>query len=434
MHLDMLTMSAVNITVTAILGAVLVFTWARERESPFVGWWGLAQLVLAAGVLIATVASLMNDANLVTLGTASMIFSAALKWKAARQFEYRHVPTPMLLAAPVAFLLAVHSGFLPTFDDRLILVCTFLAAFDLAAAVELARGHQERLKSRWPAVILLVTTAVSYFSWLPLILSTPIREAVLVFASSWFPGVILLTVLLRVALSFLVLAMAKERQELKQRVGALTDPLTGLPNRRALFEAADLLSHNRGLVKGQPVSVLIFDLDRFKETNDCFGHAVGDRVLKIFAATLTQQLAQGLHRRPRRRRGIRRHSAPCRSGHGDPCRRGGPRRLRQLGRDGRWPGGGGHGQRRRRLQCGRRLRSELAVPPGRRRALCGEECRPQSGRAHRPGGHGRARDGARLDAVRPGPTASRPAGRRNPTRPEPREGAPRPGRRPFALS
>jgi hypothetical protein len=73
---DMLTMSIVNFTVTAILGAVLVFTWARERGSPFVGWWGLAQLVLTVGVLIATVASLMNDANLVTLGTASMIFSA----------------------------------------------------------------------------------------------------------------------------------------------------------------------------------------------------------------------------------------------------------------------------------------------------------------------------------------------------------------------
>ncbi len=292
MHLDMLTMTAVNVAVTALLGAVLVFTWAREREGPFVGWWGLAQLVLAAGVLMAAVASLMNDASLVTLGTASMIFSAALKWKAARQFEYRHVPTLMPLAAPAAFLLAAHSGSLTSFDDRLILVCTVLAAFDLAAATELARGHKERLKSRWPAVILLVATAVSYVSWLPLILSAPIREAVQVFAIGWFPGVILLTVLLRVALSFLVLAMAKERQELKQRVGALTDPLTGLPNRRALFEAADLLNHNRGLVKGQPVSVLIFDLDRFKETNDSFGHAVGDRVLKIFAATLTQQLHQ----------------------------------------------------------------------------------------------------------------------------------------------
>ena len=42
MHLDMQTMSAVNVTVTAILGGVLLFTWARERDSAFVGWWGLA--------------------------------------------------------------------------------------------------------------------------------------------------------------------------------------------------------------------------------------------------------------------------------------------------------------------------------------------------------------------------------------------------------
>ena len=41
--------------------------------------------------------------------------------------------------------------------------------------------------------------------------------------------------------------MAKERQELEQRVDALTDALTGLPNRRALFEVADALGQNRQL-------------------------------------------------------------------------------------------------------------------------------------------------------------------------------------------
>jgi hypothetical protein len=39
MPLDMHTMSTVNVTVTAMLGIVLVFTRARERECPFVGWW-----------------------------------------------------------------------------------------------------------------------------------------------------------------------------------------------------------------------------------------------------------------------------------------------------------------------------------------------------------------------------------------------------------
>jgi diguanylate cyclase (GGDEF)-like protein len=76
---------------------------------------------------------------------------------------------------------------------------------------------------------------------------------------------------------------------LERRVDALTDALTGLPNRRALFEAADALGQDRDL-KGDAISVLIFDLDHFKETNDRFGHALGDRVLKLFAATAAKHL------------------------------------------------------------------------------------------------------------------------------------------------
>jgi len=290
MHLDMLTISAVDITVTAVLGVLLIFTWARERSSPFVGWWGFAQLIQSAGVVIAAIASLMNDADLLTVGTASMIVADALKWKAARQFENRHAPLFFIVAGPVAFLIVAHSGYFPSVDQRLILVCLFLSTYNFAAALELTRGHRERLTSRWPAVLLLLATGAGYLSWLPLILTTPIREAALIFASSWFPAIILFTILGRIALAFIVLAMAKEREELKQRMGALTDPLTGLPNRRALFEAADTLGPRGVLAGGHPVSVLLFDLDHFKETNDRFGHQVGDRVLKIFAATLLRQM------------------------------------------------------------------------------------------------------------------------------------------------
>jgi hypothetical protein len=54
MQLDMQTMSAVNVAVTAVLGGVLLLTWAREQESPFVGWWGFALLLQAAGAAAAT--------------------------------------------------------------------------------------------------------------------------------------------------------------------------------------------------------------------------------------------------------------------------------------------------------------------------------------------------------------------------------------------
>ncbi len=290
MHLDMITMSAVNITVTAILGGVLVFTWARERSSPFVGWWGFALLVQSAGIVIAAIASLLNNGDLVTVGSASMIFAEAIKWRAARRFEHRPILPLLVLAGPFAYLAAAHSGYFPSFDGRVILSCAFISTYSIATATELAFGHKERLKSRAPAVVLLLATGAGYLSWLPLILTRPIREAALVFASSWFAPLILATMLVRIALAFLVLAMAKERAELKQRTGALTDPLTGLPNRRALFEAADALGQRGRSLKGDPISVLLFDLDHFKQTNDSFGHQVGDYVLKVFAATLSQHL------------------------------------------------------------------------------------------------------------------------------------------------
>jgi len=286
MHLDLVTMSAVNIAVTAILGVVLLLTWVRERSSIFIGWWGLAQLVQAVGILIAAIASAANASDLVSLGPATMLIAESLKWKAAREFENRRFPWPLLFAGPLAFLGIVHSGVIQSFDARLFLMSTIIGLYNLAIACELERGRDERLTSRKPAIALLVFTAIGQLSWLPLLLSKPIGEVGQVYTSDWFPFVLIVTLSLRVALAFLVLAMSKERQESKQRAGALTDPLTGLPNRRALFEVADALAQRSLTRENIPVSVLLFDLDRFKETNDGFGHLVGDRVLGIFASTL----------------------------------------------------------------------------------------------------------------------------------------------------
>jgi diguanylate cyclase (GGDEF)-like protein len=66
---------------------------------------------------------------------------------------------------------------------------------------------------------------------------------------------------------------------------ALTDPLTGLPNRRAIdiWAAREL---NGAARHGFPFWVAIADLDHFKSVNDSWGHAAGDEVLKKFAELL----------------------------------------------------------------------------------------------------------------------------------------------------
>jgi diguanylate cyclase (GGDEF)-like protein len=66
---------------------------------------------------------------------------------------------------------------------------------------------------------------------------------------------------------------------------ARTDPLTGLPNRRAIEEWAE--RQLRGAARhGFPLWVVLGDIDNFKAINDTFGHDAGDIVLKTFAAVL----------------------------------------------------------------------------------------------------------------------------------------------------
>lgn len=288
MHLDMLTMSVASVAVTAVLGLVLVFTWVRERQSPFVGLWGLALLLTCIAIVTGMSASVRDAATALTLGNALLVLAEAIKWRAARGFGHRSVRLGWILAGPALFLIAVHSGYLVSFGSRLILLCSLLAIYNFAAAFELARPDGAQLVSRWPVVVLLIVTALGFLSWVPLIGVMPIEQASAVFSIEYLPWVILYTLLVRVALAFTVLSMAKERQEWEQRIDAMTDELTGLPNRRALFEAADALCHKD--LKDEPISVLLFDLDHFKATNDGYGHETGDLVLKLFARKLSERL------------------------------------------------------------------------------------------------------------------------------------------------
>jgi predicted signal transduction protein with EAL and GGDEF domain len=71
-----------------------------------------------------------------------------------------------------------------------------------------------------------------------------------------------------------------------------TDPLTGVPNRRALDEhLADEMARARRY--GTPLAVVMLDLDHFKRLNDHYGHAAGDQVLRHVARLLEGEKRRG---------------------------------------------------------------------------------------------------------------------------------------------
>ena len=85
----------------------------------------------------------------------------------------------------------------------------------------------------------------------------------------------------------LIAELETARDEMRQK--AVTDPLTGLGNRRWLdAEAERAFALMRR--SGAPLSAVTFDIDHFKSFNDRYGHAAGDEVLRMVAASVRGQL------------------------------------------------------------------------------------------------------------------------------------------------
>jgi diguanylate cyclase (GGDEF)-like protein len=72
---------------------------------------------------------------------------------------------------------------------------------------------------------------------------------------------------------------------------AITDPLTGLYNRRGLFELGQR-EIDRVHRFHRPLAAIMLDIDRFKQVNDIYSHAVGDQVLRVLAEVCRANLRE----------------------------------------------------------------------------------------------------------------------------------------------
>jgi len=127
------------------------------------------------------------------------------------------------------------------------------------------------------------------------IMWTTLGLALFVWSVDPMKQVLFMGVGVSVTLTAVVVTLLRER--LTDVIGQLatasaTDYLTGLLNRRA-FDAAFLRQVARAERGRLPLTLVLFDLDHFKQVNDRFGHAAGDEALCDFAALLTRELRSG---------------------------------------------------------------------------------------------------------------------------------------------
>jgi diguanylate cyclase (GGDEF)-like protein len=290
MHLDVQTLSVVTVFITALLGSLLVFAGLQNRSIRAPMWWGAAHIVNASGLGLLSSHGAAPDFVTNDVANALVLLGYGLTWSGARVFDGRKVNPWLLLLAPAIWLVLCRiPAFAANTDVKVVVVSTMLAVLALRAAEELWRGRDEPLMSRWPMVIVLLAYAAVLLARVPAtLLSGSFQDDSLLRGLS-FALVTFGTLLFTVVMAFLQLNMTKERTELKHKINSLIDPLSGVANRRAFLDgAAELLS--RLGVDREPLAVLLFDLDHFKQINDRLGHAVGDAVLQAFAGTATATL------------------------------------------------------------------------------------------------------------------------------------------------
>jgi diguanylate cyclase (GGDEF)-like protein len=283
MNLDVNTLFLVTIYVEAILGLLLLFAWVQNTSIHAVAWWGFADLLRALSVMLFGMYGSVSDLVSIDLANTLLFTAFALTWTGARVFDHRR-PLPILLFGGAALWLVLCRvpSVAGSWDVRVLLSSGIITTYTWATAWEFWRGRSEPLVSRWPAIFMLFAHGALYLLRTPFGAMLPWSTSNAVFESAWMTVLSFEALLFTISIAFILLAMAKERTEHRHKTAALVDPLTGISNRRAFLQDGEA-QLKRQATDPRPTAVMLLDLDNFKSINDRFGHAIGDRVLQLFA-------------------------------------------------------------------------------------------------------------------------------------------------------
>jgi diguanylate cyclase (GGDEF)-like protein len=205
---------------------------------------------------------------------------------AAYQFRTGVLPLSKMLGVTAAGVAAMALPMFHGYDG------ISYIAFNVAAALILFATAWEYWRWRAEASLLITTLSGLYaFTGVSFLLCAVVvigdRSWVMYHApENWAETTNLIVSLTSIAgIGALSLGLNQVRLARRHKRDAETDSLTGLFNRRALFERAKKLP--------PMVSVIVFDIDHLKQVNDSHGHQIGDRVLQRFGGILATSVRDG---------------------------------------------------------------------------------------------------------------------------------------------
>ncbi|QFU15648.1 GGDEF domain-containing protein [Microvirga thermotolerans] len=289
MSLDPVTLGVAYLTLTGVLGLLLLFSWLLNRSVQALAWWGMAFCLVPFGMGLVSLGLTRTDTFILFTSNGLMAVVYGILYSGCRAFNGRSPTVPAILSGLAVWVLAFPVIY-ESFEARLIVASGISGAYAFLSGWELWRHARQKLVSRQVAIVLLGLMVAFHAFRSGLVLHRTDSEWVNALTMRWSANMGLFLLLFTPALAFVFLSMAKEQVEYGHKQAALSDPLTGIPNRRAVFRnAAELLRR----LEGRPATCLLFDLDNFKRINDSHGHEVGDHILTLFGQVLAAHLPEG---------------------------------------------------------------------------------------------------------------------------------------------
>jgi diguanylate cyclase (GGDEF)-like protein len=262
------------------LALVLFTSWLSSRADSFLLTISVAAVMIVGAV--STYGLYVGSPRdvLVILSFTFLMTGMSILFGAAGQFRIGASPLPRIGLGLLSLPMVIAPILLGYDGIGFILANSFAATLLLLAALEYWRGRAEAPVAIASMCLLYLVVAVSFAccayvlldagQW---VLDAPPDNWAEMFNSiavvAGVPGV-----------GALALALNQTRLARSHRREAMTDPLTGLLNRRALFDAIAAAP-----LEGD-AAVAVFDIDRFKSINDRHGHATGDRAIRAFARAM----------------------------------------------------------------------------------------------------------------------------------------------------
>lgn len=273
--------SAAALTVTLFVG------WLGSSRDRYLLSWALGAAQLTTGVylfgaLSANYSVLVHCLAFVALMTGfQTVHIAAYLYRGQRVTWMAYAPGVVFLIATIVSFATGYTGIGTMVGNAGVGTITAMTGYQYWAG--------RNLDAKWAMCatsFLYVMTAITFLLCpIPLLMAG--EYVVSISPSNWAEDINSFAVIVSLTgIGGMSLSLNQMRRARVHRDEAMTDSLTGLLNRRALFE----LASSGPLAVG--TAVVMFDLDHFKSINDQLGHAGGDTVLKIFADHLRQSVRQ----------------------------------------------------------------------------------------------------------------------------------------------